>query len=1135
VRSHIRLLLPLVTVLAFAVVFSTPRRARMKTVPAGHASLRSLPAAHGHAPVGRCGDDSARHGHHAAEGQSFDSDARLASPDGMFASAFGEEVEMAHGAHEFVFEGSHESDAWANVLPPLMPAQTFDVTVGPGGTLTFEPDELTINVGDTVRWTWASPNHTVTSGPGCTVDSQYCSPNNTSCSAAPTSSTGFVYTHTFNTPGSFTYFCKIHCASYAMRGTIIVQGAASTFSISGKVTTGDGAALSGATMTLSGAQSATVTTDASGNYSFPNLAAGNYTVTPSHANYTFTPASRAYTSLAANQTAQDFTAAPKLYSISGAVKEGTAGLAGVTMTLTSPTPAGFTPRTATTDASGLYTFSNVPAARNYTLTPTKTGYSFKNTSNTTQSSRTYTNLSGNQTAQDFAATLNTYAIGGTVRLGTSGLAGVTMTLTSPSPAGFTPRTATTTSTGAYSFTSVPGGRNYTLTPTKTNYTFKNTSNTTQAFRSYTNLSASQTAQDFTATLKLYTISGTVRVGSTGLGGVTMTLTSPSPAGFTPRVVTTTSTGAYTFTNVPAGRNYTLTPTKTNYTFKNTSNTSQAVRTYTNLSANQTAQDFAATLKLYSISGTVRLGTAGLASVTMTLTSPSPAGFTPRTVTTNSTGAYTLANVPAGRNYTLTPAKTNYTFKNTSNTAQAVRTYTNLSANQTAQDFAATLKLYNISGRVTLADATTGVNAVTLTLTSPSPAGFTPRTVMTNSTGNYSFAGVSAARSYTLTPTKAGFTFSPTSRGYPTLSANQSGAATSFTGAATAAAASTVEFERASYSAGEGDGSIEVTVKREGDLSAPASVDYAADDGTALDRSDYSTALGTLRFAPGETTKSFTVFLTDDAFVEGDETVRLTLVGAEGGAGTGVRGGAAELTITDNDDAPSAANPIDDPAFFARQLYVDFLAREPRPEELAAVVNRLNQCAAGDATCDRASVVDALLSSEEFRQKGLFVYRLYTMTLARAPLYRELVGGVRQLKWAAGDDAAAAQEAFIDGWARRSAEFKTKYGSPAEGDFMDELARAAGIPAAARDAALLDLERGSKSRAQVLRELIEGEGALADAAGTPSFDLLHFGLLRRDALSTITLREFVSPDPQARRKLIEALITSAEYRSRFGQP
>jgi hypothetical protein len=40
--------------------------------------------------------------------------------------------------------------------------QIFDVTVGPG--FAFNPDELNISIGDTVRWTWASGGHSVTSG-----------------------------------------------------------------------------------------------------------------------------------------------------------------------------------------------------------------------------------------------------------------------------------------------------------------------------------------------------------------------------------------------------------------------------------------------------------------------------------------------------------------------------------------------------------------------------------------------------------------------------------------------------------------------------------------------------------------------------------------------------------------------------------------------------------------------------------------------------------------------------------------------------------------------------------------------------------------------------------------------------------
>lgn len=42
-------------------------------------------------------------------------------------------------------------------------------------------------------------------------------------------------------------------------------------------------------------------------------------------------------------------------------------------------------------------------------------------------------VSGVQTNQDFAARIQNYTVGGIVRLGTAGLGGVTVTLSSPSP------------------------------------------------------------------------------------------------------------------------------------------------------------------------------------------------------------------------------------------------------------------------------------------------------------------------------------------------------------------------------------------------------------------------------------------------------------------------------------------------------------------------------------------------------------------------------------------------------------------------------------------------------------------------------------------------------------------------------
>jgi subtilisin family serine protease len=80
----------------------------------------------------------------------------------------------------------------------------------------------------------------------------------------------------------------------------ITQPVAVNYSISGAVTL-YGSALAGVTMTLSGSQSATVTTSATG-YSFTAAQGGSYTVTPALAHYMFTPASQTVTNLSAAAT-----------------------------------------------------------------------------------------------------------------------------------------------------------------------------------------------------------------------------------------------------------------------------------------------------------------------------------------------------------------------------------------------------------------------------------------------------------------------------------------------------------------------------------------------------------------------------------------------------------------------------------------------------------------------------------------------------------------------------------------------------------------------------------------------------------------------------------------------------------------
>jgi len=105
-------------------------------------------------------------------------------------------------------------------------ATTKTVQVGPGGSFTFSPASVTVNVGDTVEWRWMSGPHTTTRSQGPeTWDSGIASAPN-------------VFSHTFMKPGTFPYVCTIHQA-LGMTGTVHVVTApmTSTTLMSGPTTT----------------------------------------------------------------------------------------------------------------------------------------------------------------------------------------------------------------------------------------------------------------------------------------------------------------------------------------------------------------------------------------------------------------------------------------------------------------------------------------------------------------------------------------------------------------------------------------------------------------------------------------------------------------------------------------------------------------------------------------------------------------------------------------------------------------------------------------------------------------------------------------------------------------------------------
>src|SRR3954469_23127199 len=81
---------------------------------------------------------------------------------------------------------------WAAFGSLVSFAATQDVTVGTSGSLVFTPASVTINANDTVRWTWASVNHTSTSDTNGIWDTGL-------------QNTGFVFTRMFSAAGTFPY------------------------------------------------------------------------------------------------------------------------------------------------------------------------------------------------------------------------------------------------------------------------------------------------------------------------------------------------------------------------------------------------------------------------------------------------------------------------------------------------------------------------------------------------------------------------------------------------------------------------------------------------------------------------------------------------------------------------------------------------------------------------------------------------------------------------------------------------------------------------------------------------------------------------------------------------------------------
>src|SRR5438128_1624279 len=397
------------------------------------------------------------------------------------------------------------------------------------------------------------------------------------------------------------------------------------------------------------------------------------------------------------------------------------------------------------------------------------------------------------------------------------------------------------------------------------------------------------------------------------------------------------------------------------------------------------------------------------------------------------------------------------------------------------------------------------------------------------------------------------------------------------------AASILQFSSASYSVGEANQLVTVTITRSGDSSGTASVNYATSDnagsqacnvvnGFASSRCDYISALGTLKFAAGETSKTISILIINDAYVEGPETFNLTLSNPTS-ASLGSQA-TATVTINDNDTSPGT-NPIDQAGFFVTEHYYDFLNRLPDADGLAFWTNEINSCGS-DQTCiglKRINVSAAYFLSIEFQQTGYLVERMYkaafgsasgTSTLGGAhqlpvPIVRfnEFLPDTQQIgqgvvvnvgNWQ--QQLENNKQAFALDFVQRS-RFTTAFATtltPAQ--FVDALFVNAGITPSAADRNAAIAEFGSATntsdtaaRGRALRDVAENS-ILQQQEFNRAFVLMQYlGYLRRnpnDPQDTdytgydfwlTKLNAFNGNFVAA--EMVKAFITSDEYRHRFG--
>ena len=636
----------------------------------------------------------------------------------------------------------------------------------------------------------------------------------------------------------------------------------------------------------------------------------------------------------------------------------------------------------------------------------------------------------------------------------------------------------------------------------------------------------------------FTLSGRI-TGSNQPGFLFVNISGPVTA-----LVGTDSLGDYRFIRLPPGT-YTVTPLVGDFTFTPPS------RNVTISNGDVANVDFSATFVPPSITGHVTdINGQPLANIKVTRTGTFPSAE----VFTSADGSYAFNNLTRNAFYIVTADSSGqYLFEPASADVQ------NLIGNQ-VRNFVGTPKPANrITGVVSEAITDQRLVGVQLNLIQ---GGVTIATTSTGPGGIFSFGPRPSGPSYTVTvPFTPTYTFTPRVEGpppigqivIPSLTTDQS---LTFIGSRR----NTVQFAVSNTSVNEGTAQVQISVTRTGDTLRPAEVTYKTIDdpaeircdvrnGTAYARCDYSTKVDLLRFAAGETNKTFTVSIVNDGFAEGNETFSIGLMNTLG-ATLGTQS-TATVTINDNETA-DGANPIFDTRFFVRQHYLDFLSREPDAAGEQSWIDLLNNCSDvnNNPACDRLTVSGAFFGSLEFRLKGYYVFRFFRVAFDRLPTYAEFAPDTSAVTGQTQGEVFQKKAAYAVAFVARP-EFVTAYESMTNAQFVSTLLGRYGVtqittpdpinPDGTSKVTLTNanlvtmLDSNSLSRARVLRAIVDSDEVLTAEFNRAFVAMQYYGYLRRtpEPGGFDAWLNFLNANPTQQRTMINGFMNSIEYRLRFG--